>query len=64
MLNLNKKKMSWLGAASFVILTAIGVNAQQMLPTDVEAQQLSDAMAQTSGEFDAMNLGYIHSLGM
>lgn len=64
MLNLNKKKMSWLGAAGFVILTAVGVNAQQMLPTDVEAQQLSDAMAQTSGEFDAMNLGYIHSLGM
>lgn len=64
MLKMNKKKMSWLGAASFVILTAIGVNAQQMLPTDVEAQQLSDAMAQTSGEFDAMNLGYIHSLGM
>ncbi|MBR5130071.1 MAG: TrbG/VirB9 family P-type conjugative transfer protein [Alphaproteobacteria bacterium] len=64
MLNLKKKKISWLGAASLVILTAISAQAQQMLPTDVEAQQLSDAMAQTSGEFDAMNLGYIHSLGM
>ena len=64
MLKLNNKKMNWIGAAGFVILTAIGVQAQQMLPTDVEAQQLSDAMAQTSGEFDAMNLGYIHSLGM
>ena len=64
MLKLRTKKMNWLGAAGFVILTAIGAHAQQMLPTDIEAQQLSDAMAQTTGEFDAMNLGYIHSLGM
>ncbi|MGN1063729.1 MAG: TrbG/VirB9 family P-type conjugative transfer protein [Alphaproteobacteria bacterium] len=64
MLKLKKKKMSWLGASGIVLLTAFGLQAQQMLPTDIEAQQLSDAMAQTSGEFDAMNLGYIHSLGM
>ncbi len=64
MLNFKNKKMNWLGAAGFVLLAALGAQAQQMLPTDVEAQQLSDAMAQTSGEFDAMNLGYIHSLGM
>lgn len=64
MLKLNNKKLGWLGAVSIVILTAVGVQAQQMLPTDVEAAQLSDAIAQTTGEFDAMNLGYIHSLGM
>lgn len=64
MLKLNTKKMNWLGAVSFVILTAFAAHAQQMLPTDIESQQLSDAMAQTTGEFDAMNLGYIHSLGM
>jgi len=38
--------------------------AQQMLPANVEAGQLYDAMAQTTGEFDTMNLNYIHSLGM
>lgn len=37
---------------------------QQMLPANVEAGQLYDAMAQTSGEFDTMNLNYIHSLAM
>lgn len=63
MVKLNKK-MSWLGAVSMVILTAVSVHAQQMQPTDVEQAQLSDAIAQTTGEFDAMNLNYIHSLGM
>ncbi|MDR2902232.1 MAG: TrbG/VirB9 family P-type conjugative transfer protein, partial [Lactobacillales bacterium] len=58
------RKISWLGAASLSILLATSAMAQQMLPTDVEAAQLSDAIAQTTGEFDAVNIGYIHSLGM
>lgn len=58
-------KKSWLGAISLaVLMTASVVSAQQMLPTDTEAAQLQDAIAQTTGEFDQVNLGYIHSLGM
>lgn len=64
MLKSNNRKLNWLGAVSICLLTAFGASAQQMLPTDVEEMQLSDAIAQTSGEYDAMNLGYIHSLGM
>ena len=57
-------KMSWLGALGVGIILTTGAMAQQMLPTDTEAAQLEDAIAQTTGEFDQMNLGYIHSLGM
>ncbi len=57
-------KMKWLGAISLMVLMAVGAQAQQMLPTDTEAAQLEDAIAQTTGEFDQVNLGYIHSLGM
>lgn len=64
MLKQNAQKMCWLGAVSLIVLATVGVQAQQVLPTDVEAAQLSDAIAQTTGEFDAVNLGYIHSLGM
>ena len=58
------QKMHWLGAISLAVLTAVSAQAQQMLPTDTEAAQLEDAIAQTTGEFDQVNLGYIHSLGM
>ncbi len=64
MLKQNAQKMCWLGAVSLMVLATVGARAQQVLPTDVEAAQLSDAIAQTTGEFDAVNLGYIHSLGM
>ncbi len=64
MLKQTTQKMCWLGAVSLAVLMSANVSAQQMLPTDVEAAQLSDAIAQTTGEFDAVNLGYIHSLGM
>ncbi|MBQ7413624.1 MAG: TrbG/VirB9 family P-type conjugative transfer protein [Alphaproteobacteria bacterium] len=60
----NMHKMNWLGAVAVSVLMATGAMAQQMLPTDTEAAQLEDAIAQTTGEFDQMNLGYIHSLGM
>lgn len=58
------QKMHWLGAISLAVLMATSAQAQQMLPTDTEAAQLEDAIAQTTGEFDQVNLGYIHSLGM
>ncbi|MBR6412464.1 MAG: TrbG/VirB9 family P-type conjugative transfer protein [Alphaproteobacteria bacterium] len=57
-------KMNRLGAFMVGALLSGGAMAQQMLPTDTEAAQLEDAIAQTTGEFDQMNLGYIHSLGM
>ncbi len=58
------QKMHWLGAISLAVLMAATAHAQQMLPTDTEAAQLEDAIAQTTGEFDQVDLGYIHSLGM
>ena len=57
-------KMNWLGAVAVAVLLSGPAVAQQMLPTDTEAAQLEDAIAQTTGEYDQMNLGYIHSLGM
>lgn len=56
-------KMKWLLVAA-VAAFAVQAGAQQMLPTNTEAAQLQDAIAQTTGEFDQMDLGYIHSLGM
>ncbi len=57
-------KMSKFGAMCAAIALSGAVYAQQVLPTDTEAAQLEDAIAQTTGEFDQMNLNYIHSLGM
>ncbi len=57
-------KINCLATAGLIILTATGTQAQQILPTNVESEQLSDAIAQTNGEFDSVNLNYIHSLGM
>ena len=64
MMTKKNHKMSWLGVMSVLTLWGISASAQQMLPTDTEAAQMQDAIAQTTGEFDQMNLGYIHSLGM
>ncbi|MDY6407793.1 MAG: TrbG/VirB9 family P-type conjugative transfer protein [Pseudomonadota bacterium] len=57
-------KINRLMAMAVSVLLAGQAMAQQMLPTDTEAAQLQDAIAQTTGEYDQMNLGYIHSLGM
>lgn len=57
-------KMSKLSAICMAMAFSGAVYAQQVLPTDTEAAQLEDAIAQTTGEFDQMNLNYIHSLGM
>ncbi len=48
------------GAVSAISLSAIAQN----LPADPQAAQLADAMAGTAGEYDEVNLDYIHSLGM
>ncbi len=58
------KKYGWVSAMAFCALVAMPVIAQQDLPTNTEAGQLADAIAQTAGEYDAMNLSYIQSFGM
>lgn len=60
----NTHKIGMFTALALTMTLGTAAVAQQMLPTDTEAAQLEDAIAQTSGEFDQVNLGYIHSLGM
>ena len=57
-------KNSYFGIMAIALSVSTAAFSQQMLPMDTEAAQLEDAMAQTAGEFDQMDLGYIHSLGM
>ena len=63
-----KKKMLFRGV--FPVLTgvlsviALPVFAQMNLPTDPQAQQVADAIAGAAGEYDEVNLDYIHPLGM
>ena len=45
-------------------LIASGAFAQQVQPSDVAGAELMDAMAQTMGSNDVINLNYITSLGM
>lgn len=58
------KTYGWVSAIAFCALVSMPVFAQQDLPTNTEAGQLADAIAQTAGEYDAMNLSYIQSFGM
>lgn len=60
----NFKGYTWVSALALFAFLAVPVVAQQELPANTEAGQLSDAMAQTAGEYDAMNLNYIQSFGM
>lgn len=60
----NMRNFKWAGLTALLVSVACVAAAQQRLPADTEAAQVADAIAQTSGEFDAVNLGYIHSLGM
>ncbi len=57
------KKIGLMASFSFIAL-AMTVQAQQVAPGDVDGALMSDAMAQTAGSFDTMNLSYISSLGM
>ncbi|MBO5997174.1 MAG: TrbG/VirB9 family P-type conjugative transfer protein [Alphaproteobacteria bacterium] len=53
--------MATAGVFAFAMCVA---NAQQVAPGDVDGALMSDAMAQTAGSFDTMNLSYLSSLGM
>lgn len=59
-----RKKLLMMTTATVVALLPFYGTAQQIQPGDVEAAQISDAMAQTAGSFDSMNLSYLTSLGM
>ncbi len=57
-------KLRWLTGVALAAFFATSTTAQTILPANTQAEQLSDAIAQTNGEFDSVNLDYIHSLGM
>ena len=63
MFQLNLKKQSWLSTAAFIVLFST-IAYSQGLPTDAESERLSDAIAQSNGEFESVNPNYLHSLGM
>ena len=56
-------KQGWLSTAAFVVLFSLVAHSQG-LPTDAESERLSDAIAQTNGDFEAVNPSYLNSLGM
>ena len=64
MLKQKSNKFRWLTGVALATFFATSATAQSILPANTQAEQLSDAIAQTNGEFDSVNLDYIHSLGM
>jgi len=61
---LNMKKISIMATAGLFAFAVSMANAQQVAPGDVSGALMTDAMNQTAGSFDTMNLNYISSLGM
>ena len=57
------QKKFWLSTAAVLVSLSVVAHAQT-LPTDAESERLSDAIAQTNGEFESVNPNYLHSLGM
>ena len=45
-------------------LVSNSVKAEVHLPTDTQSEQIADAIAASSGEYNDVNLDYIHALGM
>lgn len=64
MLKQKSFKLQWLAGVAFGLLISTSASTQSILPASVQAEQLNDAIMQTNGEFDSVNLDYIHSLGM
>lgn len=58
------KKLLMMTTFGVFAFTCCVARAQQVQPGNVDAAQMSDAMAQTAGSFDTINLSYITSLGM
>ena len=61
---LNIKKISMMATAGLFAFAVSMASAQQVAPGDVSGALMTDAMNQTAGSFDTMNLSYISSLGM
>lgn len=64
MLKQKSKKSRWLAGVALAAFFSTGAAAQSILPANTQAEQFSDAIAQTNGEFDSVNLNYLHSLGL
>ncbi len=64
MLKQKSHKISWLTSVAVMVFLSTGALAQSILPANTQSEQLIDAMAQTNGEFDSVNMNYMHSLGM
>lgn len=56
-------RQGWLSTAALFVLFSV-VSHAQGLPTDAESERLSDAIAQTNGDYESVNPNYLHSLGM
>ncbi|MBO7244408.1 MAG: TrbG/VirB9 family P-type conjugative transfer protein [Alphaproteobacteria bacterium] len=56
-------RQGWLSTAAFFVLFSVVAHSEG-LPTDVESERLSDAIAQTNGDYESVNPNYLHSLGM
>lgn len=63
MFNQKFHKKLWLSSVAVLVSLSIAAQAQN-LPIDAESERLSDAIAQTNGEFESVNPNYLHSLGM
>jgi len=63
-MKINTKKLWMSVSASVFALACSAAFAQQVQPSNVDAAQMNDAIAQTAGSFDTINLSYITSLGM
>ena len=48
----------------FVFIFVFPVLAQVQTPADTDTAIAMDAVAQSTGEFDQVDLSYIHTLGM
>ncbi len=58
------QKINWLTTVAIAAFMSVTASAQSILPADVQSEQMMDAIAQTNGEFEAVNMNYMHSLGM
>lgn len=60
----NSYKICWLASVAMAAFISTVSMAQSILPANMQTEQLNDAVAQTNGEFESVNLDYLNSLGM
>ena len=64
MLKQKSYRVIWLTTVAITAFLSVHAKAQSILPANVQSEQMMDALAQTNGEFDSVNMNYMHSLGM